>query len=181
MIDALRLPSPSLSSFCILDSLFLLLYSSSPILSTKGSPMLARILLLPLALVALCSIARAQAPAITDGEGEISPDEMTINLEAKPTLYAGEYHFGFSEGESSLTLAVKGSSVSGIFSYGVFDEKSSQFKPKRHRFQGKIVGAMLVAPGWQGVFVKGRDRKGLVFFQAPTEYAHMQFGFRQSE
>ena len=141
--------------------------------------MLARILLLPIALVALCSLAHAQA--ITDGEGEIGPEEMTINLEAKPTLYTGEYHFGFSEGESSLTLAVKGSSVSGIFSYGVFDEKSSQFKPKRHRFQGKIVGAMLVAPGWQGVFVKGRDRKGLVFFEAPTEYAKMQFGYRQSE
>src|SRR5688500_16378348 len=73
--------------------------------------------LLPLLFLALTSFSTAQT--IGDADTDVEASQLTLNLESKPTSYIGEYKFGFSEGESELTLTVRGSSVSGELLYGV--------------------------------------------------------------
>jgi hypothetical protein len=99
---------------------------------------------------------------------------------AEPPLgYAGEYHFGDSESESTLTLSVQGNAVTGNFGYA--DWENERWVPKEVRFDsGRIERGKLTAPGWSGIFASYRGQPGLIILRAPTERLQIEFGERIS-
>jgi hypothetical protein len=102
--------------------------------------------------------------------GEFVPDEA-----GTPSAYAGQYHFGGSEWESTLTLSVQGSTVTGVLGYAEWENET--WVGKEVRFGGgTIAGASLSAPGWMGVFVRYQGQPGLVILRGPTEQLGGEFG-----
>ena len=122
----------------------------------------------------------ASSQTILMGEDEIPVAAFQLDIASKPAEYAGDYHFGFSEGESNLHLVVKGTSVTGELSYGVFNDKGGWDERKVKLKGGKIVGNMLIADGWSGVFVRYKENRGVIFFKAPTDMIGLgtEFGFK---
>lgn len=114
-------------------------------------------------------------------EDEIPVTSFQLDIARKPIEYAGDYHFGFSEGESNLHLNVKGASVTGELSYGVFNERRNRFDERTIKLKGgRIIGNMLVADGWYGIFVRYKENRGLILFKAPTDMIGLgtEFGYR---
>ena len=102
--------------------------------------------------------------------GELVPHEATT-----PSAHGGEYHFGDSEWESTLTLSVQGNEVTGVLGYA--DWENETWVGKRVRFDGgKIIGASFSAPGWKGVFVRYQGRPGIVILRAATDRLSVQYG-----
>lgn len=96
-----------------------------------------------------------------------------------PLAYAGEYHFGDSEGESTLTLSVQGNAVTGTLGYA--DWENETWVGKEVRFDsGRIEHGKLTAPGWSGIFASYRGQPGLIILRAPTERLQIEFGERVS-
>jgi hypothetical protein len=100
---------------------------------------------------------------------EFVADEMS------PPAYAGMYHFGDSEGESTLTLTVQGNTLAGTLQYSVWENETWVGKEVRLD-DGRIAGARLIAPEWDGVFVRFRGQPGLVILRAPTDRLGVEFG-----
>jgi hypothetical protein len=116
----------------------------------------------------------AQQPILVSGYQEVPSEEFELNLD-RPSAYAGEYHFGDSEGESTLHLTVTGDRVSGRLTYAVW--QNERFEPRAVPLrEGRIVGAMLLAPEWSGVFVRLGRQKGLILFRNPTNFIRAEFG-----
>jgi hypothetical protein len=133
---------------------------------------------LAVALMVAVATTCAHAQTIIDGSEERPASEFSLYVEKNPARYAGDYHFGESEGESTLTLKVKGTAVTGTLTYGVWDERKKGWKSKKLTFKGKIAGGMLIAGPWYGVFVQRGDARGLMFYAAPSDYVSGSFGYR---
>lgn len=102
--------------------------------------------------------------------GEFVPSQAST-----PSAYGGEYHFGDSEWESTLTLSVQGNEVSGVLGYADWENES--WVGKEVRFDGgRIAGASFSAPGWKGVFVRYQGQPGIVILRAPTDRLSVQYG-----
>ena len=129
-------------------------------------------------MLAMLASEGATAQTFIDGEDEIPASALTLDVESSPSRYAGEYHFGFSEGESTLKITVKGGSVTGTLTYGEWDERTNGWKSRTLTFKGRIVGGMLVADKWYGVFVRHGKTRGLVFHEAPSDHVDRSFGYR---
>jgi hypothetical protein len=129
-------------------------------------------------LVVLRKLAAAQRPVLIDGHEEVPAGEFVPDEANSPSAYAGDYHFGDSEGESTLSLTVQGNAVSGRLAYGVF--KNEAWVAQEVRLEGgSIEGATLTAPGWSGVFVRYQGQPGLVILRAPTDVFGVEFGEKQ--
>ncbi len=116
----------------------------------------------------------AQAMVVA-GVEEVPAGEFELYLEDRPAGYAGEYHFGDSEEESTLELTVAGDRVTGVLTYATFE--NDNWVPREVRLTGgRIVGAMLVAPEWSGVFVRLGRQRGLILFRNPTDWIRTEFG-----
>lgn len=116
----------------------------------------------------------AQQPILVSGYQEVPSGEFELDLD-RPSAYTGDYHFGDSEGESTLRLTVTGDRVSGRLTYSVY--RNRRFEPREVPLRnGRIVGAMLVGPEWSGVFVRRGRQKGLVLFRAPVDFIRVEFG-----
>lgn len=113
---------------------------------------------------------------VPGGSGEeVAPGEFVADLADSSSEYAGEYHFGDSEWESTLTLEVQGSAVSGALGYA--DWENDTWVGKELRLDGgRISGARLTAPGWSGVFVRYQGRPGLVILRAPGVISGVEYG-----
>lgn len=129
------------------------------------------------ALLRLAAEGKTVRIDLIDGE-DLDPREFTADSASDPSVFAGEYHFGDSEWESTLTLTVEGDAVTGELGYADPGEGSTPWIPRRTPLDGgKIRGAMLAAPGWEGVFVRHRGRRGIVILRAPTDrIAPIEFG-----
>jgi hypothetical protein len=55
---------------------------------------------------------------------EADAGEFEAGGPTPPSAYAGEYHFGDSEGESTLTLSVQGNAVTGTLGYADWENAS---------------------------------------------------------
>ncbi|HST62352.1 MAG TPA: hypothetical protein VLK84_26855 [Longimicrobium sp.] len=131
------------------------------------------------ALLVIClpHASSAQQPILIRGFEEVAETEFTIDLE-EAWSYAARYHFGESEGESNLSLEVDGDRVTGTLDYGEVQDDTA-WVIKQVRFEGRIEGAMLIAPGWSGVFVRWKDERGLVLFRTPSPFIQgTQYGSR---
>ena len=119
--------------------------------------------------------AAGQTILVSGGSGEeVAAGEFVPDLVESPSAYAGGYHFGDSEWESTLELSVQGDSVSGVLGYA--DWENETWVGKELRLQGgRIDGARLVAPGWSGIFVRYEGRPGLVILRAPAQLG-IEFG-----
>lgn len=112
--------------------------------------------------------------------GEADAGEFEAGGPNPPLAYAGEYHFGDSEGESTLTLSVQGNAVTGTLGYA--DWENETWVPKEVRFDsGRIERGKLTAPGWSGIFASYRGQPGLIILRAPTERLQIEFGERASD
>lgn len=109
-----------------------------------------------------------------------SASEFTTDPASNPSAYAGAYHFGDSEWESTLTLTVNGDAVSGRLGYADWEHET--WVGKEVRFGGgRITGSSLVAPGWKAVFVLWNGQPGIVILRAPTDQLGVQYGERLYE
>jgi hypothetical protein len=117
-----------------------------------------------------------QSILVPGGSGvEVAPGEFVADLADNPSEYAGRYHFGDSEGESTLTLEVQGSAVSGALGYA--DWENETWVGKELRLDGgRISGARLTAPEWSGVFVRYQGKPGLVILRAPEVISGVEYG-----
>lgn len=128
-------------------------------------------------LVLASAPAAAQQPILVGAGEEVPSGEFALDLRTGPSAYAGDYHFGDSESESTLTLTIRGGSVTGRLSYSTWDDAKGTFVGDEVRLEGgRIVGAVLMAPGWSGVFVRYSGRPGLVIFRAPDDVLKTEFG-----
>jgi hypothetical protein len=109
-----------------------------------------------------------------------SASEFTTDPANNPSAYAGEYHFGDSEWESTLTLTVHGDAVSGRLGYADWEHETWVGKEVRLD-GGRIADATLVAPGWKAVFVLWNGQPGIVILRAPTRQLGIQYGERLYE
>jgi hypothetical protein len=127
---------------------------------------------------ALRRLALARKPiGIDGGLEEASASEFVADTAKTPSAYAGDYHFGESEGESTLTLTVKGNTVTGVLEYA--DWVNKRWVGRQLRLDGgRIDGSMLVAPGWSGVFVRYEGQPGLVILRAPTNLLRVELGVK---
>jgi|GEM_PF-4941694 hypothetical protein len=111
---------------------------------------------------------------------DIDPGEFEAGGANPPSAYAGEYHFGDSEGESTLTLSVRGNAVTGILGYA--DWENEDWVPKEVRLDsGRIERGKLTAPGWSGIFVSHQGQPGLIIIRSPAEFLQVEFGERGSD
>lgn len=129
-------------------------------------------------LVVLRKLAAAQRPVLIDGHEEVPAAEFVPDEANAPSAYAGDYHFGDSEGESTLSLTVQGNSVTGRLAYAVWENETWVAQEVRLE-GGAIEGATLTAPGWSGVFVRYQGQPGLVILRAPTDVLQVEFGDKQ--
>lgn len=137
-----------------------------------------RFILVVVVTLALCPML-VFGQTIMMEEEEVPVASFKIDVASPPAKYSGHYHFGFSEGESDLHLLVKGTSVSGTLTYDVYNEGKSDFDHRKVVLKGgHIIGNMLVADGWYGIFAQYRDRRGLILFKAPTNMIGLEFGYR---
>lgn len=121
----------------------------------------------------------ASAQTFTDRHEEgIPASELTLDLESLPQAYAGTYHFGDSEWESTLKLTVRGSGVTGVLTYSVWNNAANNWKQKTIRFTGTITANLLIAKDWKGVFVRRGDRRGLLLIEAGRDQNVREFGYR---
>jgi hypothetical protein len=132
------------------------------------------------------SAAAAQASIIIWGTEEVDAGEFAIDLQRDPSAYAGSYRFGDSEGEATFRLSVQGHRVTGRLTYAVWKNNTWELREVRLD-EGRIEGAMLIAPGWSGVFVRWdgtdyeRGGRGLVLFRSLGQRLDGQFGYRMAE
>lgn len=120
----------------------------------------------------------ARGRLVGSGSEEVAAGGFVADVASTPSTYAGEYHFGDSEGESGLALKVQGSVVTGTLVYA--DWEKDTWVPKEVRFEGgRIEGVRLTAPGWKGVFVRYNGSPGLLILEAPTDMLGVEFGFKQ--
>lgn len=142
-----------------------------------------------LALLAVCvpAFLSAQAYIMVRGYVEVEPGEFTIDLQPSAAAYAGTYHFGDSEEESDLELSVSGNRVTGRLTWGELVDDRAWVESEARLEGGRIEGAMLIAPGWSGVFVRwnGNDGeeggRGLIIFRAPQDRLKTEFGYREDD
>lgn len=128
----------------------------------------------------LRKLAAAQQTVLTwdydegGGEGEVPASEFVADVN-RPSAYAGSYHFGDSERESTLTITVQGEAVTGTLEYGGWENE--RWVTEVERLEGGTVeGARLSAPGWKGVFVRYRGKPGLVILRGPGPLDRAEFG-----
>lgn len=110
---------------------------------------------------------------------ETDVSEFEVSEANPPSAYAGDYDFGDSEGESTLTLSMRGNAVTGTLGYA--DWENERWVPKEVRLDsGRIERGKLTAPGWSGIFVSYQGQPGLIILRAPTHLMEVEFGERVS-
>jgi hypothetical protein len=119
-------------------------------------------------------LAAAGKPILLPTAEEVAAGEFVADTASSPSAYAGDYRFGDSEGESTLSLTVRGNAVTGGLGYASWENETWVGKEVRLD-GGTIVGSTLTAPGWSGVFVRFRGRPGLVILKAP-DILSVEFG-----
>lgn len=108
-------------------------------------------------------------------EDSVSAAEFTPNVASAPSAYGGDYHFGDSEWESNLALTVEGTTITGVLSYGSFENE--KWVGEEVRFEGGTInGASFSAPGWKGVFVLYNGERGVIILRNPTDQIGVQYG-----
>lgn len=121
----------------------------------------------------------AARQVIVVDHGDTDPGEYEAGGANPPSAYAGEYHFGDSEGESTLTLSVQGNAVTGTLGYA--DWENEDWVPKEVRFDnGRIERGKLTAPGWSGIFASYQGQPGLIILRSPAKLLQVEFGNRGS-
>lgn len=117
----------------------------------------------------LRKLAAAGGQVLVDGNEERVPaGELVVDTADTPAAYAGDYHFGDSEWESTLSLEVRGNAVTGTLKYAVFQNET--WVAREMRLAGAAIsGATLTARGWSGVFARYGGKPGLVILRSPSD------------
>jgi hypothetical protein len=138
-------------------------------------------MLLAAVLLAFAAAVPSTAQSIIDGFEDVDASAFTLDVASSASRYAGRYHFGESEGESDLVITVTKSGVKGELRYSDWDRKGKKWKSKKLTFAGTIVGNMLIAGPWNGIFVRKGDQHGLILFGAPTDLVRRNYGYRYDQ